>query len=345
MTGPSTNFYVGPHEKHYTIPKRLLYHFSDFAKACLESNFSEASANAIFLPDVDPSILQWIWQWLYTGKLKVYPNHIWDWDDWDLSQNDRLKQACHLLCRVHILGERLLFDDRLLGGSVEHQLDTVIEEAETSGEPIPLSPEIVEEVLTNSAPVPYWGGWGWANPSLRPFVLRHLCTFQFCTTVDFMDYVECFERDGAFAAEIMRFMASELKWAKERWEAQIGSPVDVVEKKMQCAEEEGNAQCMTTRPKTRQGVWLALRCICTFAGCQKTDFRAYNQCFELDGEFAAEILNYMAEEALWIMKVWGMERGSVVDVAAEREEEARIAQEKSDLEHMVQKIMRRGGWS
>lgn len=72
-------------------------------------------------------------------------------------------------------------------------------------------------------------------------MLKHLCTFQFCTSIDFMDYADCFERDGAFAAEIMRFLASELKWAKERWEAQIDSPVDVGKKKMHYAEEEGNA--------------------------------------------------------------------------------------------------------
>lgn len=102
---------------------------------------------------------------------------------------------------------------------------------------------------------------------------------------------------------------------------------------------------MTTRPKTRQEVWLALRYICIFAGCQTTDFRAYYQCFELDGEFAAEILNYMGQELLWIVDVWGKKRGLMVDVAAEREEEERAAQEKSDLEHIVQKIMRRKGWS
>lgn len=53
----------------------------------------------------------------------------------------------------------------------------------------------------------------------------------------------------------------------------------------------------------------------------------------------------MGQELLWIVDVWGKKRGLMVDVAAEREEEERAAQEKSDLEHIVQKIMRRKGWS
>ena len=341
MTGPSTNIYVGPHEIHYTIPKRLLYHFSDFAKACLEGSFLEARANAVWLPDVDPNIFRWLLQSLYTGNFKVTP-------DFDRRESERSQVVCQTLCRVHILGERLLFDRDFLRRGIHEELDTLIEKATTSGELIPLTPEIVEEVLTNSAPTRYWGNKGppnFANPSMRRFILRHLCTFQFCTTVDFMDFADCFERDGAFAAEMMVFMASELKWAKERWEAQVGLSVDVVEKKMQCAKEEGNAQCVTMRSKTGQGVWLALRCICTFAGCQTTDFRAYSQCFELDGEFAAAILAYQAEEVLWIVEMWGKERGSSVDVAAEREEEYEIEKEKSDLERMVHKFRRRRGWT
>ena len=67
ITGPSTNFYVGPDKTHYTIPKRLLYEFSAFAKPCLEGNFAEATANATWLPDVSPDVFQWIWKWLYQG--------------------------------------------------------------------------------------------------------------------------------------------------------------------------------------------------------------------------------------------------------------------------------------
>lgn len=210
---------------------------------------------------------------------------------------------------------------------------------------MPLTPAIVEEVLEGSGPVDYGSRGSWASNSLRPFVLRYLCTFEFCTVVEFMDYVECFELDGAFAAEIMKFLASEMKWAVDRWGAHMGASIDVTEKKRQILEEEGNAQCIAKSPKTRKGVWLALRYMCTFSGCQTTDFRAYSQCFELDGGFAAEILNYMVRELRWIVEVWGKERGWTVDVAREREDEAYDLQERSDLEHTVQKYMRRGGWS
>lgn len=342
MTGPSTNFYVGPQGVHCTIPKRLLYHFSDYARVCLEGHFSEADANAIWLSDIDPDIFQWLWQWLYNGELEVHRLHHWNWK---IGRGERLEQVCQVLCRVHILGERLFFDSRLLVDSVQRQLDAVIEEAKAFEEYMPLTPKIVEEVLLNSAPVQYGGSMSWASPSLRPSVLRHLCDFQFCTTVEFLDYVECFERDGAFAAEIMGFLASELKWAVNRWEEQIDSPVDVRERKKRIAEGEGSSQCLTMRFKTRQGAWLALRYIPTFVGCITIDFRVYSRCFEIDGEFAAGIMHYMAQELLWIVEIWGEERGSTVDVAAEKEEEARIAQEESDLQHMVDRIMRRDGWS
>ncbi|KAF6221575.1 hypothetical protein HO133_002431 [Letharia lupina] len=342
LTGPSTNFYVGLDEKHYTIPKRLLYHFSDYARICLEGSFWEARANAAWLPDVDSDVFQWLWQWLYTGKLKVYSfyNFTWDW-----SEDEQLQQACQVLCRLHVLGERLLFDERFLQDEVQRKLVKVIERAKTSRSTTPLTPQIVEEILSDSAPVQYGSIWNWQSTSLRPFVVEQLCTLDFCTTTDFVDWVGCFELDGAFAAEIMAFMADELKWAVKRWEAQVGSPVDVLEKKKQFAEDRGNSKCLETRPKNHQGIWLALRIICTFAGCTTTDLRAYSQCFELDGAFAVEILAYMAEELRWIVERWGEERGSRVDVAVEKEEEERIAQEESDLQRMVDRIMRRVGWS
>lgn len=211
---------------------------------------------------------------------------------------------------MHFLGERVLFDDRLLRAGIQYQLDDIIEEARSSAEFMPLTPEIIEEVLSESASVRYGGRMSWASQPLRPLVLRHLCTFQFCTEVDFMDYVGCFENDGAFAAEIMEFMKSEIEWAVKRWEADVEQPVDAAEKEQQFADEEGVAQWVATRPRALQGVGLVLRYFCTFAGCTKTDFRAYSQCFELDGEFAAEILNYMVEELLWIVEMWeGREGG------------------------------------
>ena len=280
--------------------------------------------------------------WLYTGELQVLRHcH----QDWDFSSDEQLEEACLVLCRVHFLGERLLFDDRLLRVGIQYQLDDIVEEARSSAEYMPLTPEIIEEVLSESAPVQYAGSMSWASRSLRLLVLRHLRTFRFCTEADFMDYVGCFENDGAFAAEIMEFVKSEIEWAVKRWEADVKSPVDVAKKEQQFADEEGVFQWVATRPRPFQGVGLVLRYFCTFAGCTKTDFRAYSQCFEFDGEFAAEILNYMVEELLWIVDMWGKERGWAVDVGEEREEEERVAQEESDFQHMVDRIMRRDGWS
>ena len=318
MTGPSTNFYVGPQNTTYTIPERLVCHYSDYTKACLASSFREGGANAVSLPDVDPDIFQWLWQWLYTGKMKV--SRLWDW-----CKDERFVQACQVLCRVHFLGERLLFDARLLDHTIQWQLNATIEKAKIFGKIMPLTPEIVDEVLSESAPVRYCGQMNcqmnWENRSLRPFVLGNLRTFEFCTGGDWMEYAECFQLDGAFAAELMVFLAGELKWAVERWEAQVGWPVDVAEKNLEYAKHD-YYQCVVIRPKICDGVWLALRYMCTFAGCMSTDFRAYGQCFELDGEFAANILNYMALELLWIVEMWGWERGEEVDVAAERERSA-----------------------
>lgn len=339
MTGPSTNLYVGPRGKHYTIEKRLLCHFSKFAERCLEGSFSEAEANAIWLPDVDPNVFKYLRLWLKTGRLEFYGPLPWDWDP---SEAELQEQTCRLLCRVHMLGERLLFQSSFLQNVVQEQLHTVLEEARVSHQFMPLTPNIVEEILSHSAPLRYDSPWAWESASLRPFVLRHLCTFELCTTVDFWDYAACFEGDGAFAADIMHFIAGELKWAVEQWEVQTGWDVDVAAKKEELAQEEGYDQWVALRPNIRRDVWLALRYISSFAGCQKTDFRAYAPCFELDGQVAAEILDCLAEELRWVAERWGVERGAEVDWAKEKQE---YECETRFLERMMDKIKRRAGWS
>ena len=313
----------------------MFYHFSDYAKPCLEYSFQEANANAVWLRDVDPDVFQWLFMWLYTGELKILP---YCTQNGDLSC-EQIEEACLIFCRVHFLGERLLFDDRLLWAGIQCQLDTIIEEAMRSAEFMPLTPEIIEEVLSESAPIRYVGQMSSASRSLRQLVLRHLSTFQFCTEANFMDYVWCFENDGAFAAELIEFLKSEIQWAVKRWEADVASPVDVAGKEQRFADEDGVFQWVTTGPRTLREVELVVKYFCTFAGCTGTDFRAYSQCFELDGELAAEILYYMVEELLWIVEMWGRERGRAVDVAEEKKEEERIAQEESDLQHMVERIM------
>ena len=337
MTGPSTNFYVGPQEKHYTIPKRLFCYFSDHAKACLEGQFSEAGTNAVFLPDVDPNVFQYLWQWLYSGELTSPPC------DWDKSRSERFTDNCRLFCQLHTLGERLLFDHRFLASVVQRRLEDSIKE-DNPNKGMALSPEIVEEVLTDSTPVVYEQSM-WFTPSLRPFVLGQLCTFECCTTVNFMDYADCFEIDGGFAAEIMIYLASEIKWAKDRWEAQVGWPVDVFRNQEQGTQDEGSSQCIATSSKLSKGVWVELRRLCTSAECSTTEIRGFSKLFEMDGAFVAEFLNHMATELLLTIERWGEEKEVNVDFMAEKEEAERVEQEAEDLQRFVDKIMRRDGWS
>ena len=345
MTGPSTNFYVGPQQQHYTIPKNLLCYFSDYAKVCLESSFKESRENAVRLPDVDPDTFQWLLLWLYTGKIEI---HSYYQHKQGLQWHEKLSQAWQVSCRVHMLGERLLFDDRLFWSGVQVQLLHVIQKAKYLETVMPLKPELVEEVLSGSAPIRYPNAVSRECHSLRPLMVEQLCTYKFCTTTDFMDWIECFELDGGFAAEIMVYMADVIGWAVKRWAGQTGRPVDVVQKALKDAEEKGYSQFIMMRPKTCDEVWLALRSIFTSAGCQAVDFRSYSHCFELDGELAAEILNVMARELLWVVEVWGMDKGEVVDVVAEQEKEERmkeleerIAQNISHIRQYIQRLMPR----
>lgn len=338
MTGPSTNFYVGPQQKHYTIPKRLLYHFSDYAKACLEGQFSEAGANAVFLPDVDPNVFQYLWLWLYSGELTIPPHYICDWGK---SRSENFTDNCRLFCQLHILGERLLFDHRFLGSIVQRRFDDFIKE-ENPSKGMALSPEIFEEVLTDSTPVIYEESVFWNIRSLRPFMLEHLCTFECCTTVDFTDYADCFEMDGGFAAEIVIYLASEIKWAKDQWKAQVGQPVDVFKDQELVTEDEGSSQCIATSSKLSKGVWVVLRRLCTSVDCSATEIRGFRNLFEMDGDFVAEFLNHMATELLLTVERWGEEKGEKVDFVAEKE---RREEEEEATKRLVQKIMLRGGWS
>lgn len=52
----------------------------------------------------------------------------------------------------------------------------------------------------------------------------------------------------------------------------------------------------------------------------------------------------MAHELLWIVEMWEREKGKGVDVAAEKEEEAQITDEKELREHLVWKSIQRNSW-
>ena len=225
-----------------------------------------------------------------------------------------------MLCQVHLLGERLLMHESFfedVRDKLKEYIKAAIEEVNEYGTSMSWMAEIIHQVLSESAPC--------GELSLRRYLLYNLYDFTFCTTFNFLDCASSFELDGGFAADLMMYLARELKWAVELWGAQTQSTVDVAEKKLREAEDNGELHAIAKRPKGKEGIWLALRHLCTYTGCTTTDFRAYSRCFELDGSFAAEILDFMGAELKWVVERWGQERGPEVDVAQEREDEGRIA--------------------
>ena len=248
------------------------------------------------------------------------------------AKEESMREACKTLCQVHILGERLLFDKYEFLRKVQKKIRTLIKLAKERGITVPWTADIIHKVLSESAPYQFYFYRFWGNCSLRPFMLESLCSFEFCTNFDFLKCGDIFKLDGQFAAGLMDYMARELKWAVELWGAQTESLVDIAEKKLQLAQEEGNSQIITKRPKG--GVWLALRYACTYSGCTTIEFEAYSECFELDGKFTAELLNFMATELRWVVERWGLERGPKVDVDQEKEDERWNDEDYDDIVRM-----------
>ena len=278
-TGPKISFIVGPQGREVSVSSGLISHFSDYAKACLKDIYLEGCTHTVRLEDVDPTVFRWLRRWLVIGDPGIRRH--FDSRVPPLLLNDQLKLACKLLCRLHFLGERLLFDGRLLEDFIQVQLDDIIEEAKYKGIPMPLDSEIVEEVLSESAPVHYGGEPKGKNYSLRPFVLKHLCTVDICTSVDWADYADCFQLDGAFAAEMMIFLDSEIAWAEEA---------------------RDNRWFNIAKMKDR---WMIGGCI--LEECDIMGFREESGCFEEDGAMAAERLGIMAEYLRGVLEAWRKE--------------------------------------
>ena len=379
MIGPSTNYYVGSQSVHYTIPKRLIYYVSDHARMCLEGSFAEASANAVRLSDVDPETFQWLWHWLYTGKLGVFDHYCGV-----MGNREQRTKACLMLCRVHHLAERLLFDSQFFD-DVQENLERIIADGEIDGKPMMLSPEIVGEVLLGSwpvvryednlvDPVRYWSTKFSAprffshHDSLTPYILGYLCTFEFCTTANFHQYADYFVEDGAFVGEIMAFMANETSWAIHRWGRQVDRRVDIAEVKRDFAyrffeeqllepqamdadelksylQQTANAQpWMETPPRIPEEVWSSLKAMCTSAECTTDDFRDLSPYFGMDAEFTGKLLGYMATELSWVIYSWSLERHEHVDWAAEKAEEKREEEREEERESIERSAFKESGW-
>ena len=239
---------------------------------------------------------------------------------------------------MHLLDERLLMNGTFFGDvrdKLEECIKGAIEKVNEYGTPMPWMAEIIHLVLSDSAPYQYFGRVNNSQElSLSPSLLASLCDFTFCTTFDFLNCGRCFELNGEFAAALMMYLAGELKWAVELWGAQTQSTVSVAAKKLEEAQDNGESQTLTKRPKAKEGIWLALRYFCTYTGCTTTDFLTYSPCFELDGSFAAEILDFMGAELRWVVERWGQERGPEVDVMQEKEDERWNEEDYHNIERM-----------
>lgn len=58
-----------------------------------------------------------------------------------------------------------------------------------------------------------------------------MCIYHGCTTARFGEYIYYFEVDGAFAAEILAYMAGELRWVREELGEERGPRVHVAHEK------------------------------------------------------------------------------------------------------------------
>jgi BTB/POZ domain len=50
ISGPKVDVYVGPDRKHYSLPKLLLCHYSQFFDRCFNGGFAEAISQSLDLP-------------------------------------------------------------------------------------------------------------------------------------------------------------------------------------------------------------------------------------------------------------------------------------------------------
>ena len=263
-------------------------------------------------------------------------------------------RRAELLCQMHMLGERLLFIVENLEGFKEKLsavMDGFMECVKADGRDcnatsIQWMADIMYKVLSGSARDQYDSCY-WRdtyNLSLRSTLLSYVCNFDFYTRFDFRDCGEALALDGAFAAAVMGYLERDVEWAVELWGAQTQSSVNLADKKIQYARENGDSTTVTTRPREPPGRCLTLRYTCTERGCTSTDFQAYVKRFESDGSFAAEKIDNMVTEMEWVVERWGRERGRKVDVAQEKDDEERCINDYDEYYDLYQTV-RYNRWS
>ena len=95
-------------ETFYVHPS-LLCEKSEYFRACLQSQFSEAQSREVRLVDEKPSVFRFFLKWLYTGDLAPFPAAKIVVRDGNINVHDR--STVHILriaLRTYILGDRLL---------------------------------------------------------------------------------------------------------------------------------------------------------------------------------------------------------------------------------------------
>ena len=208
-----------------------------------------------------------------------------------VQQEEILPRECLLLCRLHVLTERLLFDDWSLPLRIRRKLEKCIEEARNQGYPLPLTPEAMEEVLLNSAPITdetevepeTWESWnrkakdGW----------KSLTTAEVSESIP---AAPTYDPDND--PWVSKPVISKPYVYPIRYRSVPGLRSDI-----------------SLRPHM-------IERFCDFDFCTTTDFKQWTQCFELDGRFAVELMAYIAFEQDWVKRSWEVEADSVDDVAA-----------------------------
>ncbi|KAF8864066.1 hypothetical protein BDZ45DRAFT_52420 [Acephala macrosclerotiorum] len=69
IRGPQVNIYVGPEKKHYSLPKNLLCHYSDYFDRCFNGNFADAQIQQLELPEDKVEDFDIILEYLLHGRV------------------------------------------------------------------------------------------------------------------------------------------------------------------------------------------------------------------------------------------------------------------------------------
>lgn len=219
IVGPAVDIFVGPEEVQFTLPRKLLYYHPRFAERAIEGFFREASEKALRLPQDDPEVFYWLVQWMLQGNLEMV-EQLRQKYQWKNGRQDWREYACRLLCRLWILGDKILHEPESsrrwpgisFAWSIRWGLHDLFCGAQDDNLRTPLIPDVVIEVWQNTMPdieEPGKHRFGPRDRSLRQILFDELCDSHFHKTgvFDCSEYSECFMLDGGkFAADVLAYL-------------------------------------------------------------------------------------------------------------------------------------------